>query len=128
MSKSWFAAHIILCVKYTEHRQNSIPLWENVVLIAAESEEEAFAKAECYGRKKETKGEEATFTWAGKPARWVFGGVRKLTTCDDPEERPDDGTEITYTQMKVRSPVELKKLLDGEDVGVRYIEQYREGD
>jgi len=125
MNANWFAAHIIMWVKYTKHKQKSFPLWEDVVLIKAQSEKEAFAKAEARGQRLAGKGD-ATFTWGGKPAMWVFGGVRKVTTCDDPEERPDDGTEITYTQMRVRSPEALRKLLEGEPVGVQYIEQYRE--
>ncbi len=125
MSANWFAAHVITWVKYTEHKQKTFPIWENVVLIRAKSEKEAFAKAEARGQQMAGKGE-VTFTWGGKPATWVFGGVRKVTTCDDPEERPDDGTEITYTQMRVRSPEALRKLLQGEPVSVQYIEQYRE--
>jgi hypothetical protein len=125
MNANWFAAHIIMWVKYTEHEQKTFPLWENVVLIRAQSDEEAFAKAEEHGKRMAGKGK-PTFSWAGKPATWVFGGVRKVTTCDDPEKRPDDGTEITYTQMRVRSYEALKKLLEGQPVGVEYIEQYRE--
>src|SRR5437764_2537396 len=96
MSTNWFAAHVIMWVKYTDHEQKTYPLWENVVLIKARSTEEASAKAEAYGQRKAGKGK-ATFTWAGKPATWVFGGVRKVTECDDSNDRPDDGTEITYT-------------------------------
>src|SRR5207302_4882082 len=125
MNANWFAAHVILWVKYTEHKQKTFPLWENVILIRAQSEKEAFAKAEAHGHRMAGKGK-PTFTWSGKPAMWVFGGVRKVTACDDPEERPDDGTEITYTQMRVRSPEALKKLLEGQPVGVEYIEQYHE--
>ncbi len=124
MNANWFAAHVILWVKYTEHEQKTFPLWENVILIKAQSAEEALAKAEMRGQRMAGK-DKPTFTWGGKPATWVFGGVRKVTACDDAEQRPDDGTEITYTQMRVRSAAALKKLLAGEPVGVQYIEQYR---
>jgi hypothetical protein len=125
MDTSWFAAHIILYVKYTKHPQKTYPLWENVVLIKAQSEQEAFAKAEAHGQRM-AGNEKRAFTWGGKPARWVFGGVRKVTACEDSEKRPDDGTEITYTQMRVRSFEALKKMVEGQPVGVQYIEQYRE--
>ncbi len=125
MNPNWFATHVILWVKYSEHKQKTFPLWENVILIRAQSEEEAFAKAEAHGQRLAGKGS-PTFTWDGKPAMWVFGGVRKVTACDDAEERPDDGTEITYTQMQVRSAEALKKFLAGQPVEVEYIEQYRE--
>ncbi|HTU17572.1 MAG TPA: DUF4288 domain-containing protein [Gemmataceae bacterium] len=125
MKTSWFAAHVIMWVKYTEHRQKTFPLWENVILIRARSEEEAFTKAEKHGQRMAGNGQ-PTITWGGKPAMWVFGGVRKVTACDDPEKRPDDGTEITYIQLRVRSSKALKKLLEGQPVGVEYIEQYHE--
>ena len=90
MNANWFAAHVILWVKYTEHKQKTFPLWENVILIRAQSAQEAFAKAEAHGHRMAGKGK-PTFSWSGKPAMWVFGGVRKVTACDDAEERPDDG-------------------------------------
>ena len=126
MNENWFAAHVVMWVKYTDHKQKTFPLWENVILIRARSVEEAFTKAEAHGQRM-AGNEKPTFTWGGKPAAWVFGGVRKVTACDDSAERPDDGTEITYTQMRVRSAAALKKFLDGEPVGVQYIEHYREG-
>ena len=125
MNATWFAAHIIMWVKYTEHKQKTFPLWENVVLIKAHSEKEAFSKAEKHGQRLAGNGK-PTFTWGGKPALWVFGGVRKVTACDDADERPGDGTEITYIQMRVRSPEALRKLLEGEPVGVQYIEEFHE--
>ncbi len=126
MSTQWFAAHVILYAKLTGAASKSIPVWENVILIQAESEEEAFAKAERYGQRQAGDGTRPAFTWGGQPARWIFGGVRKLTLCDNPEERPDDGTEITYLQMRVASDEALEKLLAGEDVGVTYIEQFHD--
>jgi hypothetical protein len=121
----WFAAHLILYVEFKKHRQKSYPIWENVVLIHAESEEEAFAKARKRGQEQEgDSGDD--FTWDGKPAKWVFAGVRKLTTCEDAEDRPGDGTEITFTEMRVRSREAIGKLLDGVPVGVQYTEQFRD--
>ena len=71
MSANWFAAHIITWVKYMEHEQMTFPIWENVVLIRAKSEKEAFAKAESRAQHMAGKGE-ATFTWGGKPATWAL--------------------------------------------------------
>jgi len=122
---AWYAAHLIMYVKYTKHTQRTFPLFENVILISAESEEEAFAKAERCGQARAGK-KDAGFTWDGKPATWVFGGVRKLTLCEDAEERPGDGTEITYTEMQVGSCSALRKLIEGEPVEVTYRELFRE--
>jgi hypothetical protein len=92
----WYAAHLIMYVQFKKHVQRTYPVRENVVLIRADSAEEAFEKAERRG--KEDEGDSSgTFTWGGKPATWVFGGVRKLMKCGaDEKERPNDGTEVTY--------------------------------
>ena len=119
---SWYAAHLILYVKLKDHAQRNYPIWENIVLIKARSEEEAFAKAEARG--KEEEGDDGgTFRWAGKPARWVFAGVRKLTLCEDAEKRPDDGTEVSYTELEVDSEQAVRKLVRGQSVAVTYKEE-----
>ena len=121
---NWFAAHLIMYAKFKEQPQVHFPIWENIVLIHAGSEEEAFAKAEQRGRDDEGD-DDGTFRWGGKPATWVFAGVRKLTACQDPEERPRDGTEISYTEMQVGSEQAIRKLVKGEPVEVRFKEQFR---
>jgi Domain of unknown function (DUF4288) len=94
---TWFAAHIVMYVEYKEGQQSTFPVWENSVLIEASSEEQAFTKAETRGR--EAAGDDGgTFRWGGKRASWVFGGVRKLTLCEDPDERPGDRSEVSYVE------------------------------
>jgi hypothetical protein len=113
--KTWYAAHIVLYVELKNRHQSTYPVWENIVLFEATSEEEAFAKAEQKGR--ESAGDDdGTFTWGGELARWVFGGVRKLTTCEDEDERPGDGTEITYIQFQARSKENLEKWIRSKKV------------
>jgi hypothetical protein len=56
----------------------------------------------------------------GKPARWLFAGVRKLTLCDAPKKRPGDGTEVSYTEMEVESEQAVWKLLAGKPVAVKF--------
>lgn len=126
MSTRWYAAHVILHVELVGVARKAIPVWENVILVQAESEDEAFAKAERYGQSQAGHSNGPGFTWDGHPARWVFDGVRKLTLCENAAERPGDGTELTYLQLRVASPEALRKLLDGEDVGVTYTEQFAE--
>jgi hypothetical protein len=119
----WFAAHIIMYVEFKTERQTTYPVWENIVLVHAAGEDEAFAKAEKKGR--ESEGDDGgTFQWDNTPARWVFGGVRKLTLCQDSEVRPKDGTEITYLQLRVRSKISLAKLIHSERVSVELIEPF----
>jgi hypothetical protein len=97
----WYAAHIVMAVQLKNGKQIRFPVWENILLVAAATEDAAFAKAEAHGRAEEGD-DGGTFRWGGKPARWVFAGVRKLTECVSPEERPGDGTEITFNELGVR--------------------------
>ena len=39
---TWYAAHIILAVRLKEQKQKRFPVWENVILIEAKTEAEAF--------------------------------------------------------------------------------------
>jgi hypothetical protein len=118
---SWYAAHLVLYVKYKEHPQTTYPLWENVVLIEAGTEEEAMAKAERRGHDDEGD-DSGSFRWDDKPAAWVFAGVRQLIRCVDPKERPGDGTEVSYSEMEVDSLDTLKRFIQGQSVAVRFLE------
>ena len=69
---SWFAAHLIMSVKLKGKRQRRFPVWENIVVIEADSEEQAFRKAEHRGRLEEGD-EDGSFTWG--PTRHL--GVRR---------------------------------------------------
>jgi hypothetical protein len=93
-------------------------------LIKAESEGEVFAKAEQRGREEEGD-DDGSFRWAGKPAMWVFAGVRKLTACQDDEKRPGNGTEVSFLEMEASSRVEIDKFLQGEAVCLKFREQLR---
>lgn len=114
---TWYAAHLVLYVKLKRRRQTRFPVWENIVLIRAKTEEEAFAKAELRGREEAIPDD--GFTWNGEPAEWVFAGVRKLTSCEDPSRRPSDGTEVTYLELELPSKEALKKFVEGGPVTLR---------
>jgi hypothetical protein len=114
---TWYIAHIIMVVRFKHKRQSRFPIWENLVLIKADSSEEAYEKAEGRGR-QEAGDDSGTFRWEGHPAKWVFAGVRKVTLCQDENKRPTDGTEVSYIEMEVRSRESLKKLLNGDRVSV----------
>ena len=121
---SWYAAHLILYVKVKDRPQARCAVHENVVLIRASSEEEAFAKAEQRGR-EDAGDDDGSFRWGGEPATWVFAGVRKLTACVDGDKRPGDGTEVTYTEMEVESEQAVSKLVDGQPVSVKIKDKFR---
>jgi hypothetical protein len=113
----WYAAHLLMYVKRKNAPDGKIPVWENIVLIKADSEESAFAKAQERGKLDEGD-DDGTFRWGGQPARWVFAGVRKLTLCEDADKRPGDGTEISYTEWEVKSARALANLLAGKSTAV----------
>jgi len=112
-------------VRFKKHRQTHFPVWENVILIKARSDLEAFKKAEKRGREEEGDCG-GTFRWGGKPARWVFAGVRQLITCDNLQKRPSDRSEVTYLELDVSSKKELKKFVDGESAVVKMLDMRRE--
>src|SRR4051794_24394185 len=122
MSIKWFAAHVLMYVQFKKEVQSVIPCWENIYLIKASSEEEAFAKAEKLGLSKEGD-EGGSFTWDGKEATWVFGGVRKLTCCENPDEAPTDGTEVTYLEYLVPSRKTIDALMNSKDAKVTLHDQ-----
>src|SRR5439155_4209693 len=117
--KLWYAAHLVMYVQVKNGALPKIPVWENIILIKAGSEEEAFAKAEQRGKEDEGD-DDGSFRWGGKPAQWVFAGIRKLTLCEDPQKRPSDGTEVSYTEMEVASEQAVWKLLEDEPVAVTF--------
>jgi Domain of unknown function (DUF4288) len=117
----WYAAHLLMYVKRKHDADGKIPVWENIVLINADSEESAFAKAEERGKRDEGD-DDGTFRWEGQPARWVFAGVRKLTLCEDADKRPGDGTEISYSEMDVKSVKALENLLQGKPAAVTLVD------
>jgi hypothetical protein len=114
---TWYAAHIVMMVRFEEQPQERFPAWENIVLIKAKSDEEAFAKAEQRGREDEGD-DDGTFRWGGKPAAWVFVGVRKLTSCEDGLTRPGDGTEVSYLELELPSAMAVERYVAGEPVRV----------
>jgi hypothetical protein len=125
--KRWCAASVILVVQFKSGRQRTFPVWENVYLIAARSTEEARRRAEALGRAEENL---EGLTWKGKPAKMVFGGVRKVVFCAaDPAVRGGhavtklyDGVELTYSSMMLKSAADLDALIRGKPVTVVYEE------
>lgn len=121
---TWYIAHIIMFVRFKDGNQGKYPVWENLILIEASSGEEAWEKAEL--RAKEDEGDsQGSFTWDGRPATWVFAGIRKLITCGHRGERPTSGTEVSYSEFEVATEEVLQKLVRGETVELTYVELER---
>jgi hypothetical protein len=111
----WYAAHLVMFVQFKKHRQSRYPIWENIILIKARSDEEALDKAGKRGRRDEGDSS-GTFRWCGKPTRWVFAGVRQIVYCDG---KPVDGTEISFLELEVGSKKTLEKILEGKTASAR---------
>jgi len=117
----WYVAHIIMYTKLKTDKQTEFPVMENLFLIKAESDDEAYDKAEKIGKECETDFD-GTYTYDEIPASILFGGVRKLISCFKSECRPDDGEELTYSRYMVNNEEELKQLINGDSVKIEYIE------
>ena len=126
----WFAGHVVLYFDEGPRHQGAFVVWENVYLILARTPREATKKAEKLGRAECV---EQALTVNGKPARLVFGGVRKVLSCAaDPMAKdgtltPDvpilySGIEATFSQFVVRNKKDLRSLIAGRPTKVAYEE------
>ena len=120
---TWYAAHVVMVVEFKDAVQDGYPVWENIVLINAASEDEAFQKAEGHGRDAEGD-DRGSFKWGKNRAKWVFAGVRKLTECVMVTESPDDGAEITFNELELPSQEVVKKFAQGKRVEVLYNDRF----
>ena len=121
----WYAANIIMFVRFKDGVQDSYPVYENIVLIHADSPETAWASAEDIGRQAEGDAN-GSLKWNGRPAFEAFSGVRKVIEVDhsasEPRSIPAHGSEISYSQFELDSDEALKQLIAGEPVLLRYEE------
>ncbi len=114
---NWYVASAILYLKYKEGSQDDFEVLKKNFLIEAQSQDEAWVKAE--KRALECEGDDnGILTYNGRPARRVYVGLREVLFCDDEEQRPTDSTELTFSEFTVESEKELEKLSNGETVTV----------
>jgi hypothetical protein len=121
---TWFAASIVMYVRFKDGDQDKYPVWENVVLIAAGTAEEALEEANRLGAAQEAV-RDASMRWEDRAAEWVFGGVRKILTVSNPTDianSPDHGAEITYSEFELSDRAALDDLVSGGPVTVKYVE------
>ncbi len=121
--KNWYAAHLIMYFKRRKGRQKRFLVWENIVLVQAESGDDAYEKAERIGREDESYDDEST-TIGGHPSRQIFAGVRKVTLCHNEHDRPTDGTEVTYNELAAPTEAAIKKLVAGKPVLVQMLDPF----
>lgn len=128
---TWYAAHIITYVQLLTPGQKQYPVRENVILIGTKTVDDAYLEAEKIGRANFEESEvESTTLWNDQPARWVFGGVRKLVECHNVPSKgtkwdldvPEHGTEITFSNFFIENEQDLEKIINNESVKVLYEE------
>ncbi len=125
---AWYAARLILYTRFEDGVQDCYPVWENVVMIEAASSDEAFEKADRKGAAEAEDSVGSQYTYDGRPATWVFAGIRKLNECIeyfDPEERAaggceENGTEVTYSSFLVDNEDSLRRLVADKSVTLIY--------
>lgn len=125
--KCWFCAHVIIWQQYKDGIQDDYGIWENIYLVKADTAEEAWQKAECKGI--EITEHDDGLEINGRPARWVYGGVRKLITAIDSSffeckihEVMENIIELTWNEYTVPDKQSLDKLIAGDSVNVNYEE------
>jgi hypothetical protein len=115
----WYVAHAIMWVRFNDGHQDKYPVWENLLLFEAPSDNVAHQKAQ--QRAREDEGDsKGTLRWEGRPATWCYAGIRKLVRCQD--DIPQSGTELTYSRYEVATEEALARLANGRPVAVLYEE------
>jgi len=115
-----YIAHLILRVVYNEPRPDDfIPLWENLHLIRAVDDQEAFEEAERLGRESEVH---EGFFCDDHPATLRFVGVRKMKLVSSPLKH---GVELTDMQLEVASEQSLAALMANQQVGLVCYDDFR---
>lgn len=119
----WYAAHVIVYFKRKKEPQKRFLVWENIVLIRARTPDEAWEKAEKFGRQEESF-DDGTTRIGGHPCHVVFAGVRKVTECLESKNRPTDGTELTYNELVMRSEAAVKRFVAGRTVVAEILDPF----
>jgi hypothetical protein len=124
----WYAASVVMYFQLQNEPQSEFYIWENVYLVEAPDAASARVKAEALGRLEEGD-DDGTLTWNGKPARQVYGGIRKLLSCapsltgrSADNSRLEDGMEATFSAFTVEGREQLDAFIRGAPVKVIYEE------
>jgi Domain of unknown function (DUF4288) len=89
---TWCGALVIMYLTFKEDTQGTYPVWENVILVQADTEAAASAKAEKYARDAEGD-QDGTLRWEQRPSTMVFAGIPATgrASLNGRAARSDDG-------------------------------------
>ena len=123
---TWFTASLITYIKALSGSQDVFPVFEDFVLIEADTREEALLEAEKIGIKGSAL--EDGLEFMGVPSIRCFAGVRKLRSIFSAEQGkldespPTLGTELSHSYYEVSSEADANALGQGRAVQVKYID------
>jgi hypothetical protein len=117
----WYAAHAVMVARFKSARQRTFPVWENIYLIWAATDEEAERKARKVALQAEGDSR-GSFRWEGKPAAWKLEGIRRLTKCPTRTHpnnmRSFDGLEVAFNEYVFVDSKSLNAFVEGEQIRV----------
>jgi hypothetical protein len=120
---TWYAAHLITYFEFNDKNDKQIPVWENIVLIEANSDESASEKAKKYlSEKYESYDSEESTLWDGFPGNWRPAGIRKVIECECEDDTLSDGIEVTYSQYICQTEDIVNAFVQGDPVSIVYEE------
>jgi hypothetical protein len=119
----WFAAHAIRYFRLKAGEQQRFRVWENVLLVEAADSRQAWDRGIELARREEGDCG-GSLRLDDQPCELVFGGLRKVVEVSHAgvEEVPRDGDEISYSEFEVADADALRRLIDGEDTALVYLE------
>jgi hypothetical protein len=124
---TWYGASLIFATKVVDGEQEKIPISEEVYLVHAPDDEEAWQIAKEIGRHDQLINDKVEFN--GRVARREFLGIRKLRSIYNPvsmddidQEPPTNGSEITRSNFEVVGQESLDDLMNGKPVTVLYVD------
>jgi len=119
----WFTAHAIIYFRLKSGEQQRYRVWENLLLVEAADSRQAWDRAIELARQDEGDSN-GSLRIDDQPCELVFGGLRKVVEVSHVgvENLPRHGDEISYSQFEVADADALRRLIDGEDTALVYLE------
>jgi len=105
--RNWYLSHEVLYAETgREAPTERLTVWENLILIRANSPDQAYKKAMKHGKMSEDK-----VRINGKTGKLRFLGLRDLVLI---YEQLEDGAELEWHEMQL-TKVKMKKLLHAKE-------------
>ena len=124
---TWYGVSLLFVTKTIEDGQTIFPVSEEVYLINASNDEEAWREAEKIGQYDAAINGVTDFN--GISANREFLGIRKLRSIYNPvsakdidKTHPVHGSEITRSDFEIVGESSLEDLKNGRPVSVLYVD------